>query len=155
MTIAHCFPRSGRRLRPLLALAVLLGASAAATRVPADDTVEKLEQHLEKLATKDGFSGAVLVMKDGQPLLRGAYGKANYELDVPNTVDTKFRLGSITKQFTAMAILIIAERDKLSVDDLVSKHIENSPAAWEKITIRHLLTHTSGIRSYTSFPQMM
>src|SRR5262249_14390446 len=84
-----------------------------------------------------------------------AYGKANFELDVPNTVDTKFRLGSITKQFTAMALMILAEGGKLGIDDPVSKHLENAPPAWDKITIRHLLTHTSGIPSYTGFPQMM
>src|SRR6185295_547434 len=76
-------------------------------------------------------------------------------LDVPNVVNTKFRLGSITKQFTAMAVMILAEQGKLAVDDPISKHLENSPPAWEKVTIRHLLTHTSGIHSYTSIPQMM
>jgi CubicO group peptidase (beta-lactamase class C family) len=107
------------------------------------------------VAVYGAFSGSVLVAKDGQIVLREAYGKANYELDVPNTVDTKFRIGSVTKQFTAMAIMILAEQGKIAVDDPVSKHLENSPVAWEKITIRHLLNHTSGIPSYTSFPQMM
>src|SRR5437762_8914388 len=121
----------------------------------ADDVADKLKEHMAKLAKNDGFSGAVLVMKDGQPLLREAYGKANYELDVPNTLETKFRLGSITKQFTAMAVMILAERGQLSIEDPISKHLEGAPPAWDKITIRHLLTHTSGIPSYTGFPQMM
>lgn len=144
-------------LRPLVPyrIALLLLGLLSIQPLAADDTAQKLKQHMENVATKDGFSGAVLVMKDSKPLLREAYGKANYELDVPNTVETKFRLGSITKQFTAMAVMILAEQGKLSVDDPISKHLENSPPAWEKITIRHLLTHTSGIASYTSFPQMM
>src|SRR5436190_21672506 len=143
--------------RPLVSyrIALLLLGLLATEALAADDTAQKLKQHMDQAAAKDGFSGAVLVMKDAQPLLREAYGKANYELDVPNTVDTKFRLGSITKQFTSMAVMILAERGKLSIDDPISKHLESSPPAWEKITIRHLLTHTSGIPSYTSFPQMM
>jgi CubicO group peptidase (beta-lactamase class C family) len=121
----------------------------------ADDVEVKLKDQMAALAKNDSFSGVVLVMKAGRPLLREAYGQANYELDVPNTVETKFRLGSITKQFTAMAIMILAERGTLSVEDPISKHLESTPSAWDKITIRHLLTHTSGIPSYTGFPQMM
>jgi len=127
----------------------------AGSRTWADDLAARLREHMDGLAKNDGFSGAVLVIKDGQPLLRQAYGKANYELDVPNTPETKFRLGSITKQFTAMAVMILAEQGKLSVDDPIGKRLDNAPAAWDKIAIRHLLTHTSGIPSYTGFPQMM
>jgi D-alanyl-D-alanine carboxypeptidase len=121
----------------------------------ADELGDKLKDHMAGVADGGAFSGAVLVSQDGKALLREAYGKANHELEVPNTVDTKFRIGSITKQFTAMAVMILAEQGKLAVDDPISKHLENSPAAWEKITVRQLLNHTSGIPSYTSFPQMM
>src|SRR6266850_4937923 len=120
-----------------------------------EDVEAKLNEHMATLAKNDGFSGTVLVMKEGKPLLAAAYGKANYELDVPNTVETKFRLGSITKQFTAMAVMILAERGKLNIEDPIGKHLESTPQAWDNITIRHLLTHTSGIPSYTGFPQMM
>src|SRR5262245_37099591 len=131
-------------------LALLLGLPTRG-----EELTDTLKEHMAEVVKNDGFSGAVLVMKDGQPLLREAYGKANYELEAPNTVETKFRLGSITKQFTAMAVMILAERGKLSVQDLIGKHLENAPPAWANITIRHLLTHTSGIPSYTGFPQMM
>ncbi len=135
---------------------LLIGLTAALpASVRAEGLGDKLKAHMARAAEKGAFSGAVLVMKDGQPLLREAYGMANYELDVPNTVKTKFRLGSITKQFTAMAVMILAEQGKLTVEDLISKHLDDSPATWEKVTIRHLLTHTSGIHSYTSIPQMM
>ncbi len=99
---------------------------------------------------RDGlFRGAVLVAKDGAPVFRKAYGMANSEWDIPNTPETRFRLGSITKQFTAAAILQLVEAGKLSVDDPVSKYYADAPAAWDKVTIYHLLTHTSGIPSYT------
>lgn len=102
---------------------------------------------------RDGmFRGAVLVAKDGAPVFRKAYGLANSEWDIPNTLETRFRLGSVTKQFTAAAILQLVEAGKLSVDDPVSKYYADAPAAWEKITIYHLLTHTSGIPSYTGLP---
>jgi len=139
-----------------LFVALLLACSLAS--IPAaqgDELADKLTEYMAKTAKNDGFSGTVLVAKEGKPLWREAYGKANYEWDVPNTIDTRFRLGSITKQFTAMAIMILAERGKLSVQDPISKHLADSPKAWEPITIRQLLTHTSGIPSYTSFPQMM
>jgi len=77
---------------------------------------------------------------------------ANRELDVANTPQTKFRIGSITKQFTASAILLLQERGKLSVQDPLCKFFENCPSAWNGVTIHHLLTHTGGVPSYTSSP---
>src|SRR5262245_2933845 len=94
----------------------------------ADDTASKLAEYMTTAATKDNFSGAVLVKRAGQALLREAYGQANVELEVPNRVSTKFRLGSITKQFTSMAVMILAEQGKLSIDDPISKHLENTPS---------------------------
>src|SRR6185436_15348616 len=87
-----------------------------------------------------------------QAIYRRAFGQANREWGVANTPDTEFRLGSITKQFTAAAILQLAEQGKLSLDDPVSKYYAAAPPAWAPITIKHLLTHTSGIPSYTGLP---
>jgi CubicO group peptidase (beta-lactamase class C family) len=95
----------------------------------------------------------VLVERAGEVLLNNGYGSANLEWDIPNTPTTRFRLGSITKQFTAAGILLLEERGKLRLDDPVKKHMPDAPAAWDKITIFHLLTHTSGIPSFTSFPE--
>jgi CubicO group peptidase (beta-lactamase class C family) len=78
---------------------------------------------------------------------------ANLEHDVPNTPRTKFRLGSITKQFAAMAIMQLEQKGKLKVDDAACKYLPSCPPAWEKITIHHLLTHTSGIPNVTAFPE--
>ena len=96
-----------------------------------------------------GLQGSVLLAKRGEVILAKGYGLANIELDEPNKPDTKFRLGSITKQFTAAAILQLQEKGKLRVDDPISKYIQVAPATWSGVTIHHLLTHTSGIPSYT------
>jgi len=77
---------------------------------------------------------------------------ANKELGVPNTPETKFRIGSITKQFTSMAILLLQEQGKLKIDDLMSKHYPSAPDAWMEINIHHLLTHTSGIMHSWNLP---
>jgi|SRR5580700_4117231 CubicO group peptidase (beta-lactamase class C family) len=110
----------------------------------------KLDAYLNELAEQKRFSGSVLVAKDGQVLLSKGYGMANYEHGVPNTPQTKFRLASITKQFTATAIMQLQELGLLSVSDTVSKYIPKYPNG-DKITIHHLLTHTSGIPNVTSF----
>ena len=99
-----------------------------------------------------GFQGSVLLAKGGKVIFAKGYGLANIELDVPNTPQTKFRLGSITKQFTATAVLQLQERGKLKVTDPISTYIPNAPAPWNGITLHHLLTHTSGIPSYTDEP---
>ena len=77
---------------------------------------------------------------------------ANIEHAVPNTPQTVFRLGSITKQFTAMAIVMLQEQGKLNVNDPICKHLAECPAAWQPITVKNLLTHTGGIANYTGFP---
>lgn len=95
------------------------------------------------------FQGTALLAKDGKVLLAKGYGLANREHGVPNKPETKFRLGSITKQFTAAAILQLQEKGKLSVHDKIAKYVPDTPPAWSAITIHHLLTHTSGIPNYT------
>ena len=99
------------------------------------------------------FMGNVLVAKGNQVLFERSYGSANMEWSVANTLESKFRIGSVTKQFTAACILLLEDRGKLNTDDLVSKYVPNAPASWAKITIYHLLTHTSGIPSFTGFPE--
>jgi len=100
----------------------------------------------------DRFSGAVLVAQDGKPILRDGFGLANREWGIPVSPDTEFRLGSLTKQFTATAILQLAEQGKLTLDDPVRKYYAAAPKAWAGITIAHLLSHRSGIPSYTGIP---
>ena len=112
----------------------------------------KVNEYLQVHTNKYYFSGSVLIAQNGNILISKGYGMANYELDVPNTPQTKFRIASITKQFTATAIMQLQEKNLLNVNDSISKHIPDYPEIGKQITIHHLLTHTSGIPNYTSFP---
>ena len=96
---------------------------------------------------------AAIVVEDGKVVLRKGYGMANLELGVPDSPEMVFELGSVTKQFTAAAILLLQERGKLSVEDDITKYLPDFPTHGQTITIEHLLTHTSGIPSYTGLPE--
>ncbi|HLH12027.1 MAG TPA: serine hydrolase domain-containing protein [Methylovirgula sp.] len=100
----------------------------------------------------DLFAGSVLVAKAGEILLRDGFGLADREWNVPNGPTGKFRIGSLTKQFTATAILQLMERGKLALEDPVARHCPEAPDHWRAVTLLHLLTHSSGIPSYTSLP---
>jgi CubicO group peptidase (beta-lactamase class C family) len=117
----------------------------------ANPYAHKINQYMQAQTDLGWFSGAILVAKDGKIILSKGYGMANYELDVPNTTSAKFKLASISKQFTAMGIMQLQERGLLSVNDPLSKFIPDFPHGNE-ITLHHLLTHSSGIFSYTSLP---
>jgi len=114
--------------------------------------VSELQKYFNACAKALDFSGVVLVAKDGKRIWGGAAGLANREHNVPNEAKTKFRLASITKPFTAVAIFMLQEKDKLKTSDPIGKHLKKTPKAWKKVTIYHLLTHTSGIPSYTEYP---
>jgi CubicO group peptidase (beta-lactamase class C family) len=155
--------RMNRSLR-LAAVTSLLGAAtlcvnsrsaaidsvAASPQAPAP--VSRMEQIVQDSVSRKVFMGTVLVARGDEILLDKGYGFANLELNVPDTPPTKFRLGSVTKQFTAAAIMLLQERGKINVNDLVKKYMPDAPAAWDKITIFNILTHTSGIPNYTNFP---
>jgi CubicO group peptidase (beta-lactamase class C family) len=111
-----------------------------------------MDQIVQSYVANHQFMGSVLVARGGQLLLNKGYGFANLEWDIPNSPSAKFRLGSVTKQFTAASILLLEEHGKLRVGDPVKKYLPDAPAAWDKITIFYLLTHTSGIPNFTSFP---
>lgn len=123
-----------------------------ATASFAQDTAARMDELVQSYVTAKQFMGSVLVWQQGKILLSKGYGSANLEWEIPNSPATKFRLGSITKQFTAASILLLEERGRLKAEDPVKKYMADAPAAWDKITIFHLLTHTSGIPSFTSFP---
>lgn len=103
------------------------------------------------LARKAAAGFAVAILRDGRVLLARGYGMADLECRTPATPDTIFRVGSITKEFTAAAVLKLAEEGKLSLDDRLSKYVPAFPRGGE-VTLRHLLLHTSGISDYTSAP---
>jgi len=119
--------------------------------------LKKLPADYDKVLSeqfKPGETGcAVLVARDGQVIYRKAFGMADLELNVPMRPEMVFRIGSITKQFTAIAILQLMEQGKLSLQDQITKYIPDYPMHGHSITIEHLLTHTSGIKSYTNVPE--
>jgi CubicO group peptidase (beta-lactamase class C family) len=129
--------------------AALWCCDAAAAAVP---DLARMERAVEQRASAGQFMGSVLVARDGRVLLSKGYGEADLDWKIPNSPTTKFRLGSITKQFTAACILLLEERGKLSIEDPVKKSLADAPAAWDQITIFNLLTHTAGIRNFTDLP---
>jgi CubicO group peptidase (beta-lactamase class C family) len=112
----------------------------------------KVDEFLNAHAAVNSFSGSVLIARDGKPLLAKGYGYANIEWQIPNTPQTKFRIGSITKQFTSMLIMQLRERGQLTLEDSVCAYVAPCPEAWRPVNIHHLLTHTSGIPTYTGQP---
>ena len=126
-------------------------ADAAASASKTDAQLESRVDALAKasLAQPGGVGLSIAVARKGQVLLAKGYGLADAEFDVPADGETMFRIGSITKQFTSAAILRCAERGQLSLDDDVSKYVPTFPLQGKHVTLRQLLTHTSGIPSYT------
>ncbi len=120
--------------------------SASAQTAPSTREIKaKVDEYMKAAVEFERFSGSILIAKDGKPIVSKGYGMANIEFDAPNNPHTVFRLASVSKHFTAAAIMILQERGKLNVNDLACKHLAECPAAWQTITIRHLLTNTHGI----------
>jgi D-alanyl-D-alanine carboxypeptidase len=95
------------------------------------------------------------VVQDGKIIKAQGFGLANVEWNAPATKDTVYELGSMTKQFTAAAIMMLVEEGRISLDDSVTKYFPSAPEPWERITIRHLLSHTSGIQNHVAVPDFM
>lgn len=138
------------RSRGVLCTVFLLGVAAGLTQgcrensrsAQADAAVES-EREAQRIP---GVSLAVC--RDGKIVKASGYGLANVELDVPVTPETIFQTGSVGKQFTSMAIMMLVEEGQIALDDKLTKYIPESPGAWKDVTIRQLLTHTSGIADY-------
>lgn len=123
------------------------------TSLQAQGLEQRIDQWLSAQFPADGTGCTAIVAKGDQVLYRKAFGMAHLELGVPMRPEHVFRIGSITKQFTGAAILKLEEAGKLSVKDDITKYLPDYPTQGHKITIEHLLTHTSGIRSYTDMPE--
>jgi CubicO group peptidase (beta-lactamase class C family) len=118
-----------------------------------NDHAAKIQEVLALAHKYRLFNGSALVAENGKITYKGAFGMADMEWGIPNTPDTKFRLGSITKQFTATLILQLVEQGKIKLDGKVSDYLPDyRKDIGDKVTVHHLLTHTSGIPSYTSQP---
>ncbi len=113
----------------------------------------EFDKLLQETFKPGGPGAAVLVAKNGQVIYHKAFGMANLELDIPLKPDHVFRIGSVTKQFTCAAIMQLVEQGKLSLQDDLTKFIPDYPTQGKKITVEHLLTHTSGIKSYTGMKE--
>ncbi len=122
-----------------------------AEKLAPEQIAQKLDAYIEKLASIDAFSGTVIFAKDGEVLLSKAVGIANRDFNAPNTIDTKFNLGSMNKMMTGVAALQLVEKGKLSLDDRIGKYLDET---WctsdilDDVRVKHLLTHTSGLGSY-------
>ena len=121
-----------------------------APRVQAEtgDVVAQINEYMDALVKAGKFNGSLLIARDGKVVVSKGYGMSNFELDVPNTPQTKFRIGSITKPFTAMAIMLLQQRGKLTVQESICKYVSECLASWQQITLHHLLSHTSGLAKH-------
>jgi CubicO group peptidase (beta-lactamase class C family) len=133
-------------------------ASASPTERDTVAPAERVDAYLNAEISRQRIPGlALAVVKDGRLVLAKGYGLASVELNVPVTPETVFEIGSLTKQFTATAIMMLVEQGKLGLDEKINQRLTGLPEAWKDVTVRHLLTHTSGIKSYTSladFPHL-
>lgn len=119
------------------------------TQINESAIAKELDTFIQELIAQDKFSGAVLMAKDDRPIFQKAYGLASKEFNVPNQTNTKFNVASMGKMFTGIAVAQLAEQGKLSFDDLIAKHLPHYPKeVASRVTIHHLLTHTSGMGSY-------
>ena len=120
-----------------------------------EQLLKELEKYVDQLVENDVFSGTVLLAKNDQVLFQRAAGQASMMFDVPNTLDTRFCLGSITKMFTATAIMALVEQGKLSLDDPIGKYLDEkwvNEAVGKKVLVKHLLTHTGGVGDFFRHP---
>lgn len=144
--------RSGCLILMMLITAFAIQTMAQGPATNADLSTA-INQELEKTFKPNEPGAAVIAVKNGQVVFRKGYGMANLELGVAIEPDMIFRIGSITKQFTAVSILMLMEQGKLSLSDEITKFLPDYPTQGHKITVEHLLTHTSGIKSYTGMAE--
>jgi D-alanyl-D-alanine carboxypeptidase len=140
---------SGTALRALV-LCVVNCAACAFGQTDREKVFEREDAYIASEVASHFFRGSVLVGIDGKIVFEKAYGIGDEEWNAPNTVHAKFRIASLSKQFTAACILLLQERERLNVHDPISRYLTGLPAAWQTISVHQLLTHTSGIPNYTS-----
>lgn len=129
-----------------LILILIFTISACDSNSTVESLIEK-DDSFDKFCKSNNFNGSILVVDDGEIVLKKGYGFADYEKKIPNTPDTIFGIASLTKQFTAVGIMMLNERGALNVSDTIDKYIPGYPNG-DKITIHNLLTNTSGIAEY-------
>jgi CubicO group peptidase (beta-lactamase class C family) len=141
-------------ITPVAAPAAAPAATAAPTAAAADITPEVAEaikraaEYLDTAHSGGIFNGVALIAQDGKIIWSNAWGMADREREIPNTPQTIYRINEMTTQFTAVAMLLLEQVGKLSMDDPICDYLDNCPEAWQPVTIHHLLSHTSGIPDY-------
>jgi CubicO group peptidase (beta-lactamase class C family) len=124
--------------------------AAAAQAISEEPTSATVDEFVNSELRAQHIPGVALaVVRDGRIILAAGYGMANVELGVPTKPESIFQTGSVGKQFTATAVMMLVEESKVGLDDKIGKYFPDSPPTWKEITVRHLLTHTSGIPDYT------
>jgi CubicO group peptidase (beta-lactamase class C family) len=126
------------------ALAVLGASACIASQAVAQNLATKIDAYLKERPAGP-FSGVILVARDGSPIFERAYGLADADLDVRNTVQTRFGIASLTKPITATAVMRLVEQGRLKLSESICSYVAQCPGAWRAVTLEHLLTHTSGI----------
>ena len=139
----NCFGMSRKNWSEIFIIALCI--SVVPSLVSGQTLSERMDKYLTDLNAKEKFNGSIIVTRGDDVLLSKGYGFADAEHKVANSPETRFRIGSMTKQFTSMAIMILQEQGKLKVTDTLGKHISGIPDEWKKLTVHQLLTHTSGI----------
>ena len=150
-------PLEARALRvaSLVILIVTVLTAPVAAKTTGSPLAARLDALLTKIYPAQDPGAAVIVVRDGKPILRKGYGMADIELGSPIEPNTVFRIGSMTKQFTAVATLMLIQDGKLALDDPITKFFPDYPTHGKTITVENLLTHTSGIRDYTEMPDFV
>lgn len=144
--------RSKNTFGLFLSLAVF--ASFVCAQASPDEAVgTRIDEYMNALVSVNGTGGTVLAARDGKLIYQKGYGLADREQKRPNDPALRYRIGSLTKQLTAAAVLLLQDKGKLSVTDTACKYIDNCPETWKAITIHQLLTHTGGVPNFTALPE--
>src|ERR1051326_1167884 len=139
-----------RGIKTFLLIMLLIGLLSP---VRADSVEDRIDAYVNAQREKAHVPAiSVAVVRDGKLVFAKGYGMANLELGVPATKDTVYELLSVSKQFTAAAVLMLVEAGKVNLDAKLADYLPDTPASWSEVTVRHLLSHTSGIMDYTDIP---
>lgn len=143
-------------MRKLLTSVVLLSVvflfAVPSAWAQEEDIATQIDATLNRMVDSDTFSGAVLIAQGGEIILSKGYGLADREWNIPNASDTKFRISELTRQFTAVATLLLQEQGLLSIEDPICQYLAECPESWQAITIHQLINSTSGIPDYVTLP---
>ncbi len=140
-------------MRVVLRVVLIMMMAAMSCATETTDVAKRIDALMSRYLELGQFNGSVLVAQGGEMVLEKGYGMANFEWEVPNTPDAKFRLGSITKQFTSMVVMQLVEEGNLALDDTLSEMLPwYRDDTGSQVTLHQLLNHTSGIPSYTGLP---